>query len=178
VKAGQFEHQLIQLDPTVENSLGSEAEQQAERDRDFGFYNQVTPEKLWTGRFSWPLTGPITTQFGSRRDYVGGGSEIHDGIDIGVPQGTPIRAPQRGRVVLAEFQKVRGGIVIIDHGLGVHSAYFHQSVILVKVGDVLEQGDLIGRVGTTGLSTGAHLHWEMRIGSVGVDPQEWVNRQF
>ncbi|NWJ47736.1 MAG: M23 family metallopeptidase [Chloroflexi bacterium] len=178
VLAGQFEHQTIQLDPAVESSLGSDEEQQRERDRDFSFYNQVTPVKLWSGRFSWPLTGPITTPFGSRRDYVGGGSEIHDAIDLGVPQGTPIRAPQRGIVVLAEFQKVRGGIVIIDHGLGVHSAYFHQSVIAVKVGDMLNQGDLIGKVGTTGLSTGAHLHWEIRIGAIGVDPEEWIKRDF
>jgi murein DD-endopeptidase MepM/ murein hydrolase activator NlpD len=178
VVAGQFESQTIQISPSVEESLGDEEEQRRERERVYSFYNQVTPEKLWNGRFSWPSIGPITTPFGSRRNYVGGGTEIHDAIDIGVPQGTPIRAPQRGRVVLAEFQKVRGGIVILDHGLGVHSAYFHQSRINVKVGDMLNQGDLIGLVGTTGLSTGPHLHWEIRIGATGVDPQEWINRSF
>jgi murein DD-endopeptidase MepM/ murein hydrolase activator NlpD len=180
VLAGQFEHQLVELDPTVEAGLGTEEEQAQERARDFSFYNQVTPEKLWTGRFSWPLElkGVITTPFGSRRDYVGGGYEIHDALDIAVPAGTPILAPQRGRVVLAEFQKVRGGIVILDHGLGLHTAYFHQSRIVAKVGDMLEAGDLIGYVGTTGLSTGPHLHWEMRIGSTGIDPQEWLGRSF
>lgn len=180
VQAGQFEQQLIELDPTVEVGLGTEEEQAQERARDYSFYNQVTPDKLWTGRFNWPLplTGSITTPFGSRRNYVGGGYEIHDGIDIAVPAGTPIRAAQRGRVVLAEFQKVRGGIVIVDNGLGLHTGYFHQSRIEAKVGDMLEAGDLIGYVGTTGLSTGPHLHWEMRIGSTGIDPQEWLGRSF
>ncbi|HEX2914659.1 MAG TPA: M23 family metallopeptidase [Chloroflexia bacterium] len=178
VLAGSFEHQTIALDSTVEAGLGTPEEQQRERDRDFSFYRQVTPEKLWNGKFSWPAVGTITTHFGARRDYVDGGSEIHDGIDIALAYGTPIRAPQRGRVVLAEFQKVRGNIVIIDHGYGLHTAYFHQSKINVKVGDMLNQGDIIGYAGTTGLSTGTHLHWEMRIGEVGVNPEEWVNRAF
>ena len=180
VLAGQFEQQQIEVDPTVEASLGSDEEQARERARVYSFYNTVTPEKLWTGRFSWPLSvkAPITTPFGSRRNYVGGGYEVHDAIDFGVPSGTPILAPQRGRVVLAEFQKVRGGIVIIDHGLGVHTAYFHQSRIQVKVGDMVSTGNLIGYVGTTGLSTGPHLHWEMRLGSTGIDPEEWVGRNF
>jgi murein DD-endopeptidase MepM/ murein hydrolase activator NlpD len=178
IKAGQFDHQLIALDPAVEASLGSAEEQNRERERVFSFYNQVTPQRLWEGRFIWPVNGTISTTYATRRDYVGGGSEIHEGIDIGVPMGTPIRAPQRGRVVYAEFGKVRGNTVILDHGLGLHTAYFHQSRILVKVGDIVNQGDIIGLVGTTGLSTGPHLHWEMRIGSTGIDPEEWVNRQF
>lgn len=180
IRSGNFERQTVELDPTVEAGLGSEEEQAQERARVYSFYNTVTLEKMWTGRFNWPLPvqGIITTPFGSRRDYVGGGYETHDALDIAVPAGTQIRAPQRGKVVLAEFQKVRGGIVILDHGLGLHTAYFHQSRIVAKVGDVLDQGDLIGYVGTTGLSTGPHLHWEMRIGSVGIDPQEWLGRTF
>ena len=180
IRAGQFEQQTVELDPTVEAGLGSEAEQAQERARVYSFYNTATSEKFWTGRFSWPLPvkGIVTTTFGNRRNYVGGGYEVHDALDIAVPTGTPIQASQRGRVVLAEFQKVRGGIVILDHGLGLHTAYFHQSRIQAKVGDILEAGDLIGYVGTTGLSTGPHLHWEMRIGSVGIDPQEWIGRTF
>jgi hypothetical protein len=180
IKAGNFEQQTVALDPTVEAGLGTPEEQAAERARDYGFYNTVTPDKLWNGTFNWPLPvkGIITTPFGSRRNYVGGGYEVHEALDIAVPAGTPILAPQKGRVVLAEFQKVRGGIVILDHGLGLHTAYFHQSRIVAKVGDVLNQGDLIGYVGTTGLSTGPHLHWEMRIGSIGIDPQEWLTNSF
>lgn len=180
IRPGNFEQQTVTLDPTVEAGLGTEEEQAAERAHVYSFYNTVTPDKLWNGKFSWPLPvkGIITTTFGSRRNYVGGGYEVHEAIDIAVPAGTTILAPQRGRVVLAEFQKVRGGIVILDHGLGLHTAYFHQSRIVAKVGDVLNQGDLIGYVGTTGLSTGPHLHWEMRIGSIGIDPQEWVARSF
>ncbi len=178
VSAGQFEQQLIELSPEVEAGLGSASDAQRERERDYGFYKEVTPQKLWEGRFSWPTFGPISTSFGARRNYVGGGYEIHDGIDIGVPARTVIRAPAAGRVVLAEFQKVRGGIIIIDHGLGLHTGYFHQSVIYAKVGQTVKPGDVIGLVGTTGLSTGPHLHWEMRIGETGVDPEEWIKRDF
>ena len=178
VTVGQFDHQIITLDPAVAASVGTPEENQRERARDFGFYNQFTPQQLWTGHFSWPCYGPITTTFGTRRDYTDGGFEIHDGIDIAVADRTPIRAAASGRVVLAELQKARGNIIILDHGLGLHTAYFHQSAMLVKVGDTVNQGDVIGLAGTTGLSTGVHLHWEMRIGSIGVDPTEWVNRSF
>src|SRR5206468_2711302 len=79
IRPGNFELQTVTLDPTVEAGLGTEEEQTAERARDYGFYNTVTPDKLWTGKFSWPLPvkGIITTTFGSRRNYVGGGYEVH-----------------------------------------------------------------------------------------------------
>ena len=173
ILAGQFDHQTLSVEP-----VASPDEVAAETARDFSFYNQYTPQKFWQGTFIWPATGTITTQFGTRRDYDDGTSEIHDGIDIALDLGTPIQADAAGRVVLAEFQKERGNITIIDHGLGVHTAYFHQSKLLVKVGDMVQQGDVVGLAGTTGLSTGVHLHWEMRISGIGVDPVEWVGRNF
>ncbi|MFQ6000830.1 MAG: M23 family metallopeptidase, partial [Anaerolineae bacterium] len=81
-----------------------------------------------------------------------------------------------GRIALAEELTVRGKTVIIDHGLGVHTGYFHLSEIAVVPGQEVERGTLIGYVGSTGLATGAHLHWEMRIGEIGVDPTEWTAR--
>jgi murein DD-endopeptidase MepM/ murein hydrolase activator NlpD len=79
-------------------------------------------------------------------------------------------------VVLAEPLTVRGNAVIVDHGLGVHTGYWHLSRIDVAAGQVVKVGDAIGQVGTTGLSTGSHLHWELRIGDVPVDPMEWTRR--
>ncbi len=178
VIAGSFEQQSITIDPAVQARAGTPAEVAQETNRDFGFYNQYTPQKFWNGRFSWPCYGPITTSFGTRRTYSDGSTENHDGIDIAVDYLTPIRAAAPGRVVLSEFQKARGNITIIDHGLGLHTAYFHQAQLLVKVGDMVNQGDIIGRAGTTGLSTGVHLHWEMRLNGIGIDPQEWLNRNF
>jgi murein DD-endopeptidase MepM/ murein hydrolase activator NlpD len=77
-------------------------------------------------------------------------------------------------VVLAEKLNVRGNAVLIDHGLGVFSGYWHQSKLVVQVGQTVKRGDLIGYVGDTGLVTGAHLHWEMRVGGIAVDPMQWT----
>jgi murein DD-endopeptidase MepM/ murein hydrolase activator NlpD len=124
------------------------------------------------------LYGNITEFFGTRRSYNGGpvGACGHEGTDFGVPGGTPIFAPARGRVVFAGLTQVRGNLTVIDHGLGVFSAYYHQSAIDVQAGQMVEPGQLIGKVGTTGLSTGNHLHWSMWANGEYVDPLEWTRR--
>lgn len=142
-------------------------------------YEQVSPARLWDGPFVVPLSGRVTTEFGTRRAYNDGPvSSYHASIDLAAPEGTPVRSDAAGRVVLAQPLEIRGNTVIVDHGLGVHSAYFHLSSMDVKEGDVVQQGQVIGRVGNTGLSTGPHLHWEVRIGTIGVDPMEWVERRI
>jgi len=98
----------------------------------------------------------------------------HTGQDIAVPQGTPVRAPAAGVVLLAEPLHVRGNAVVIDHGAGVTSNYWHLSRIAVRKGQQVKRGDVIGWVGTTGLSTGAHLHWEIRVYGVPVNPVPWT----
>ena len=142
--------------------------------------DQYTPTRLWSGVFRQPVYGRITEYFGTRRSYNGGpvGACGHEGTDFGMAQGTPIYAPARGRVVFAGLTQVRGNMTVIDHGVGVFSAYFHQIEILVKVGQMVEPGDLIGKVGTTGLSTGPHLHWSMWANGQYVDPFEWTQRIF
>lgn len=144
------------------------------------FWTQVTPERLWSGRFMLPAQGRISSHFGTLRSYNGGPYDsFHEGLDIANATGTPIVAPARGRVVLAEPDLlVRGGAVILDHGWGVHTAFWHQSAILVKVGDVVEQGQIIGRIGAKGMVTGPHLHWDVRLGSVNVSPLEWTERAW
>lgn len=145
-----------------------------------GVVDKYTPTRLWSGAFRQPVYGRITEYFGTRRSYNGGpvGACGHEGTDFGMPQGTPIYAPARGRVVFAGLTQVRGNMTVIDHGVGVFSAYFHQVEILVKVGQMVEPGDLIGKVGTTGLSTGPHLHWSMWANGEYVDPFEWTQRVF
>ena len=91
---------------------------------------------------------------------------------------TPIYAPADGRVVLADELAVRGSAVLIDHGMGVFSGYWHQSGLAVEAGQMVQRGDLIGYVGDTGLVTGAHLHWEMRVGGIAVDPMQWTRTAF
>lgn len=139
---------------------------------------QYTPTRLWSGAFRQPLVGPVSSGFGDRRSYNGGpiGTCGHEGIDFSVPGGTPIYSDARGRVVFTGLTQVRGNMVVVDHGLGIFSAYYHQTEINVQVGQMVEPGDLIGKVGTTGLSTGTHLHWSLFVNGEYVDPMEWTKR--
>ena len=152
---------------------------QAERERLLPIWSLRSPERLWEGPFITPTQGVISSPFGAMRSYNGGPvSDYHQGIDFSNITGTVVVAAARGRVVLAERLQVRGNTVILDHGWGVLSSYFHLSAIEVQVGDVVEQGQPIGRIGATGLVSGAHLHWEVRVGMVPVEPKEWVGRTF
>ncbi len=157
------------LDPAL---VKKEAEQLA------ALVSPFTPTRMWSGIFRQPLSGTITSYFGHRRSYNGGpvGACGHEGVDFGVPTGTAIRSDARGRVVFAGLTKVRGNMVVVDHGIGVYSAYYHQSEINVQVGQIVNAGDLIGKVGSTGLSTGSHLHWSMFVDGEYVDPMEWTRR--
>jgi murein DD-endopeptidase MepM/ murein hydrolase activator NlpD len=141
----------------------------------------VSPLRHWGAPFGYPLAEElrITAPFGDRRSYNGGPFvSYHAGIDLGAPTGTPVYAPATGIVVLAEALQVRGKAVIVDHGWGVFSAFWHLSELHVERGAVIERGQMLGLVGNTGLSTGAHLHWEMRVANTPVDPLEWSRQTF
>ncbi len=138
-----------------------------------------TAQRYFDGVMSLPSTGSITSSFGTRRSYNGGTLDtFHSGTDFGSPSGAPVMAPAGGVVVLAEHLPVRGNTTVLDHGWGVCTAYFHQAEIKVAVGDVVTSGQIIGSVGSTGRSTGPHLHWEMWVGGVQVDPMQWVQQAF
>ncbi len=133
-------------------------------------YTKITAEKLWTGGWQIPVDGSITARYGEQRSINGSApSGHHGGTDIGVTVGTPVHATNRGRVVLARLMQVRGNLVILDHGGGLFSAYAHMSAINVADGQMVEAGEVIGSSGNTGLSTGAHLHWEMSSNGVLLD---------
>ncbi len=139
-------------------------------------FARITPQQFWQGVFIWPHVGRVTSPFGVRRTYNDGSKGYHGGIDIAGDIGDPVVAANYGRVALAAPLQVHGNTVILDHGWGVYSAYYHLSEILVQEGQQVQQGETIGRLGNTGLSTGAHLHWETRVGGVLVNPLEWTNR--
>jgi len=126
-------------------------------------------------KFIWPVEGRISGRFGSQRVYVVKGKDVpkspHPGMDIAVPQGTPVKAPAGGVVTFADSSLyLTGGTVLIDHGRGVSSNFLHMSRVDVKVGDRVEQGQIIGAVGMTGRATGPHLHWGMNWFDVRLDP--------
>ncbi len=126
----------------------------------------------WRQRFIWPLTGRISGVFGSQRVYKGTPGNYHNGVDVARPIGTPIVAPADGVVVLAADRPftLEGYLLIIDHGMGLVSTFLHNNALAVKKGDVVRQGQLIGWVGTTGRSTGPHMHWGMRWQDKRIDP--------
>ena len=142
-------------------------------------YAEPRPLPLWSEPFLLPIEGRSTSGFGLPRRYAPGGPvSYHEGSDIGAPAGTPIHATNDGVVRIADFYPIKGGLTIIDHGSGVSSLYFHQSEILVEPGDVVSRGQVIGEVGSTGLSTGPHLHWEMRVARTPTNPMAWVDRTW
>jgi murein DD-endopeptidase MepM/ murein hydrolase activator NlpD len=121
--------------------------------------------------FIWPVQGRISGRFGNGRVYNGQPGAGHSGMDIAAPNGTPIKAPAAGVVTFATPDLyLTGGTLLLDHGFGVSSNFLHLSRIDVKVGDVVEQGQVIGAVGATGRATGPHLHWGMNWFDVRVDP--------
>ncbi|MBI4498966.1 MAG: M23 family metallopeptidase [Chloroflexi bacterium] len=138
---------------------------------------QSTALPRWRGLFLPPANGPTSSPFGIRRSYNGGPpTGQHQGLDFAVAAGTPIRAAAAGKVVLAQTLAVRGNAVLIDHGAGVVTGYYHMSESLVQEGQEVEQGATIGKAGATGLATGPHLHWDLIVSGVNVDPAEWLDR--
>lgn len=122
-------------------------------------------------RFIWPVEGRISGRFGNQRVYNGEAKAPHSGMDIAAAQGTPVKAPAAGIVTFAAPDLyLTGGTVLIDHGAGVSSNFLHLSRIDVRVGDRVEQGQVFAAVGSTGRSTGPHLHWGMNWFDVRVDP--------
>ncbi|MCY3802087.1 MAG: M23 family metallopeptidase [Chloroflexi bacterium] len=169
-----YPFERLYLSPEVESLLTPE-DIQAERALLESIFGTFTTERRWDGPFIIPASGPPTSPFGERRVYGDSGLyDYHGGHDVAAPTGTPVLASQKGTVAWAGPLKIRGNTVIIDHGRSVFSAYLHLSEINVNVGDQLETGDLLGAVGNTGLSTGPHLHWEIRVLNVPVDPLPWT----
>jgi murein DD-endopeptidase MepM/ murein hydrolase activator NlpD len=122
------------------------------------------------GNFSWPVTGTITSPFGWRTNPLGGGPEFHQGLDIAAPMGTAVTAAAAGTVIMAQWYGGYGNYVLIDHGGGYSTGYGHLSAIYVSTGQSVARGQAIGAVGSTGQSTGPHLHFEVRIAGKPVDP--------
>jgi murein DD-endopeptidase MepM/ murein hydrolase activator NlpD len=167
--------------PDDRQSLLAPAIVTAERKKVNAAFAGRSNTQLWAGAFGPPLATELTTTapFGQRRSYNGGPvSSYHSGEDYRGAAGTPIYAPAKGTVVMAEPLDVRGQVVILDHGLGVYTGFWHMSQLDVAEGQMVERGQIVGLVGNTGLSTGPHLHWEMRVGGIPVDPEQWLGQAF
>ena len=126
----------------------------------------------WRQSFLWPVTGRISTLFGSQRIYAGEPGAYHSGIDVARPTGTVVLAPADGVVILATARPftLEGNLLLVDHGMGLNSAFMHLSRIDVKLGERVRRGQPIGAVGRSGRATGPHLHWGLRWREARLDP--------
>jgi murein DD-endopeptidase MepM/ murein hydrolase activator NlpD len=157
--------------PFVELDTATLARVRRERQRMEGALAKPTLRRLWAGPFRPPLEGPpAPAGFGARRIINGEPRAPHTGADYAAPAGTPVLAAQAGEVVLAEDQFFAGRAVVIDHGLGLFTMYFHLEEVRVREGDAVRAGQAIGTVGASGRATGAHLHWGARLGGARIDP--------
>jgi murein DD-endopeptidase MepM/ murein hydrolase activator NlpD len=158
------------LDPNVE---------QAELSIIENVTRPFTEPRSINGPMGLPSAATIISPFGTRRSYNGGPFDrFHSGTDFAGAPGTPVLATASGRVVLVDILNVRGMATIIDHGWGIYTGYWHQSQQYVQVGEFVTTGQVIGTIGSTGRVTGAHLHWEVWVGGVPVDPMQWVQFSF
>jgi murein DD-endopeptidase MepM/ murein hydrolase activator NlpD len=148
----------------------AELEAQREAARRAAGIAGTAPPPTGSGSFSWPVSGTITAPFGWRSNPFGGAPEFHEGLDIAAPMGTTVAAAAGGTIIMAQWYGGYGNYILIDHGGGYSTGYGHLSAIYVSVGQSIQRGQAIGAVGSTGQSTGPHLHFEVRINGKPVDP--------
>ncbi len=147
-----------------------------ERAETAAIYAQPPTEKKWKGNFRLPVASKLTSPYGSARIFNGKRQSYHSGLDLRAGIGVKIRAAADGTVVLAKDLFYSGGTVLIDHGLGVFTQYFHFSEIQAKAGDQVKAGDVIGRAGDTGRVSGPHLHWGVVMQGLKVNPLPTTQR--
>jgi murein DD-endopeptidase MepM/ murein hydrolase activator NlpD len=171
VAAKKYRTQQLKVAPGMVN-LSPENEERVAREsaRVRAALDAFTPDAPATLRLVQPVPGPRSSSFGLRREFNGEARRPHSGMDIAAPTGTPIKAPLAGTVVDVGEYYFNGGNVMIDHGQGLVTMYCHLSKTLVKVGQRLELGEVIGKVGATGRVTGPHLHWGVSLNGTMVDP--------
>ena len=180
VQDGDFAKSYLTVDEENKKKVKpTDPKRQKRRKRDKELVYQAravsSSNRLWERSFIPPIAeGRISTRFGATRYHNGKLANRHSGIDIAVDQGTPIKATNAGKVVLADDLLATGNTIIIDHGWNVFSSYLHCSELKVKVGDKVERGEVIALVGDTGFSTGSHLHWSISIGRVFVNPNQFL----
>ena len=156
---------MVDLDSDTERRALAEAQ------RLTAVFRTVTVERLWRGRFTRPVGGTAPgTGFGARRIINGAPRSPHGGIDYSVPLGTPVVAANTGRVALVAEFFFPGRLVVLDHGLGLYTLYFHLDSVAVSEGERVERGQTLGSVGASGRATGPHLHFGSQVGTARVDP--------
>lgn len=171
VTSRQFPTRRLQVEPAFVNPPEEVQQRIAQEARDLErVWTESAPRRLWTDAFVAPVPGEANSAFGSRSVFNGQPRSPHTGGDFLSPAGTPVEAPNAGRILMAREQYFTGNVVVVDHGLGLLSLLAHLSTIDVHEGEMVAAGQRVGLVGATGRVTGAHLHWAVRAGGARVDP--------
>jgi murein DD-endopeptidase MepM/ murein hydrolase activator NlpD len=178
IVSGNYSYQNLTL-PQEKVNLLDPAIEQAELLILQNATNIFTSQRYFDGPMGLPAAAVMNSPFGTHRTYNGDTADhIHYGTDFAAAPGTPILAAAAGRVVLADALNIRGNVTMIDHGWGVFTTYSHQTERYVQPGDMVAAGQVMGTTGATGRATGAHLHWEVWVNGVPVDPMPWLRQSF
>ena len=181
VVSAAFKKQSLHIDPKKVKAEKEQGRKQSELNHELAVLFDKSPkEKLWQGTFYTPIEyTSVATEFGVQRITPEKGCYAHNAIDLLAMPRSVIWAPQEGRVVIKDRYEESGNTVVIDHGLGVFTLLFHlEDFADINVGDRLKRGNPVGKMGKTGYASGYHLHWEMQINGVKVDPQQWTKDGF
>jgi RsiW-degrading membrane proteinase PrsW (M82 family) len=164
--------------PRKKQSLTKRPRRGSDQARRNAAYAYPIPAQLWEGSHARPTVGPRSSRFGKLRTYSTGVQRHHLGVDISNKEGTPVYAANHGIVTLSEVQRAFGHVVIIGHGHRISTSYNHLMQPGIPRGTVVKKGDFVGLMGTTGLSTGPHLHWGMEVAGIAVNAEEWLDTGF
>lgn len=171
VVSGKFPTQKLTVAPAYVEPPASELDRiREDHEKVARVWGSGDAERRWTGPFRLPVDAPPRDNFGSRRVFNGKPRSSHEGMDLAAAAGQLVTAPGPGRVALADNLYFSGGTVILDHGAGLFTLYFHLSRLDVKAGDIVAESAPIGAVGATGRATGPHLHWGARVNRARVNP--------
>jgi murein DD-endopeptidase MepM/ murein hydrolase activator NlpD len=176
IQAKKFDTQYLQVTQQMESMKQDTQRIQADQKKINEARSKSEPEFLFDSAFIQPVEGRLTTPYGHTRYVNGKYDSSHLAIDLAAKEGTPIKATNDGVVVLAEMLYLTGNAIYLDHGMGLFSQYAHMSELKVKAGDRVKKGDIIGLVGTTGFSTGPHLHFTFWVHNVQANPNLFFNK--
>ncbi len=172
IKDGKYAKERIQVQKSKVNPTSKKVKDRTAKEyaQAMKIYGGVTSKNYVTSKYLAPMNSKITSDFGKARIYNDALNGYHSGTDFRAKVGTPIIASNDGKIVLAKDRFYSGNSIIIDHGQGIYTCYYHLSAFKVKEGDMVKKGELIGWSGATGRITGPHLHFSARVGGVQVDP--------
>lgn len=177
VKQGDYQKELLSVAPSKVSPPKEALEQiKQERDEATKIYQTFTPKRYWKKPFDMPLQSTITSEYGNARMFNDSLQSYHSGTDFRASVGTPILAVNDGVVVLAKERYYAGGSIVIDHGEGVYSVYYHLSHIALHVGDNVKQAQRVGLSGSTGRVTGPHLHFGFMVQGIPIDPLDFIGK--